>query len=704
MKHKISLWISLLVIPALLLVACAAPTPEVIREEVVVEKEVPVTVEVEKEVPVTVEKPVVELVQVGGAPYPIQYATTDAYAEATGRTISSFQEAPMLAERVAAGELPPVEERLPKEPAVVQPLESIGKYGGELAGPSNVPTCCGWDVIEMRLQKLFTIATDLKHVIPNIAKGYDVSDDYRTFTIYLREGHKWSDGEPFTAEDFRFYFEDVISNPDLTPAPGRPWALNGELAKFEVINDTTVRYTFAEPNYTFILAMAEEVGNRGYRPAHYFEQFHIKYNPDADKLAKEQGYDNWAQLFNAKMEPYNWTWNLGSETDPYAPTLNTFVFVKEDSLGNKIYERNPYFFKVDVAGNQLPYTDSLRRILVEDLEVEDMKALAGEYSHYGWGKLLNYPTYRDNEEKGGYHTVLVTYGRGNEYSFAFNYTHPDPVMAKIFQDIRFRKAMSLAINRDEINELVYFGLATPRQASPPPNSSWYENWMGDYYANYDPDQANKLLDEMGLDKRDADGFRLRPDGKTLFINLRVYVPEDAWSKIAELVASYWNDVGVKTSFKIIGQGLYREIRENGEHDVGAWALDNSDIRQYAGGLANMRPHWEAKWAGLEWESWLTSDGEEGTEPPQEIKDLWNAGEELLATPYLSDEYVKKGKEFCELSVKGLWEIGTVGLPPQPLLIKNNLRNTPPVGTEAVWSWSYRQWVQFLPEQWYFESE
>ena len=395
----------------------------------------------------------------GDLVYPFQYADLDAYTAATGNSIDMWGEAPILADKVAAGELPPVAERLPAQPAVVHPLESIGEYGGELAGPTTNPTCCGWDVLEMRLQKLLTIDTDLTSIIPNIARAYDVSDDQTTFTFHLREGHKWSDGEPFTTEDFRFYFEDVLGNSDLTPNLGGPWVMDGELPQIDIIDETTISMTYPEARPTLLIALGSEVGHRGFRPAHYFKQMHLDYNEDANALAEEKGFEDWVQLFNAKMTPYNFTWNLGAETDAHAPTLNTFVFTGEDSFGNKHYERNAYFFKVDTAGNQLPYTDSLRRILVEDLQVQDLKGIAGEYSHYGWGTLLSFPTYRENEEAGGYRTALAEYSRGNEYSIMFNFTTPNLPLREIFWDIRFRQAMSVAINRDEINELVYFGLA-----------------------------------------------------------------------------------------------------------------------------------------------------------------------------------------------------------------------------------------------------
>ena len=635
--------------------------------------------------------------------YPQQFATASDYVNAGGESITTYNEAPMLSEKVTAGELPPVSERLPLEPLVVEPLNEIGVYGGELAGPSTNPTCCGWDDLEARVQKLFTIDTDLRSVIPNVAKGIDISEDQTTFTIYLREGHKWSDGEPFTSEDFRFYYEDILLNTDLTDVPNGPWIQDDVPATFEVIDDTTVRYTFAKPNPSFIIAIAEEFGNRGYRPAHYFKQFHINYNENADELAAEQGFSDWKELFNAKLQPYNFTWDLGGESDPGAPTLNTFVYDRDDSFGNKYYVRNPYFFKVDIAGNQLPYTDSLKRILVEDLQVQDLKAISGEYSHFGWGTLLNVPTYRENEAAGNYRTALARYNRGSEYTFVFNVLHKDPVMREIFQDIRFRQAMSLAINRDEINQLVYLGLANPSQAAPTPASAFYQEWMTDYYADYDVDEANRLLDEMGLE-RGPDGFRLRPDGETLFINMQVSVPEEAWRKIGELVTDYWNAVGVKTSYKLIERGLYTELRESNNLDIAPWGMDLTDIGEVAGSLGRIMPGWDPSQVGEDWKDWLLSDGARGEEPPADIKELWELGQTYLSLPYGSDEQLAVGQELYETAFKGLYHIGTVQLPPQPLLFKTNLCNTPPNDTQGLWSWSYRQWVMYMPEQWYFNPD
>ena len=639
----------------------------------------------------------------GEMTYPQQYGSPASYEAATGGMVGAYSESPMLAEMVANGDLPPVEERLPANPVVVEPLHAIGEYGGQLAAPSTSPTCCGWDVSEMVMQKLFTIDTDLQSIIPNIAESYEESDDLTQLTIHLREGHKWSDGHPFTTEDFRFWFEDVLWNDAVSSGVPGEWRPGNEKPLLEIIDATTLRYTFAQPHPSMIVRMASNPRHRGFRAAHYFKQFHIDYNPDANDLATEQGFDDWTKLLNARLRANTATGNTATDTYVGIPTLNTFVFDREDSFGNKYFVRNPYFFKVDTAGNQLPYVDGLQRILVEDLQVQDLRAIAGDYSHFGWGKLLSVPTYRDNEEAGGYRTALVTYNRGNEYSMMFNLTHPDAVKRAIFNDVRFRQAMSIAINREEINELIYFGLATPSQSAPTPDSNFYEAWMTDHYAQYDPDAANALLDEMGLDQRDGEGFRQRPDGDTLFINMQVAVPEEAWGRIAELVVSFWNDVGVKTQLKLIGRGLYNELRGTGEHDIAGWGLDIVDIGEFSGAINNIRPHWGARSGSKQWTDWLNSGGERGEEPPADIMELWELSELWLQQPYGSESYLEIGKQFHNMSFGGLYQIGTVQRPPQPLLFKNALKNTPPNDTDGMWSFSYRQWVMFMPEQWYFEG-
>ena len=309
----------------------------------------------------------------------------------------------------------------------------------------------------------------------------------------MREGHKWSDGHPFTSEDFRFWFEDVLWNEDVTGGIPGEWRPGNEKPLLEIIDETTLRYTFAQPHPSMIVRMASNPRHRGFRAAHYFKQFHIDYNEDANDLAAEAGFEGWAQLAERASAPqYEYGHDRHRHRRRHPDLEHLCIYTGEDSFGNKHFERNPYFFKVDIAGNQLPYADTLRRVLVEDLQVQDLRAIAGEYSHFGWGKLLSVPTYRDNEEAGGYRTALSHLQSRQRIQHDVQLDpSPTPRCARSSMTLRFRQAMSLAINRSEINELIYFGLATPSQSAPTPDSSFYEPWMTDYFAEYDPDQSER---------------------------------------------------------------------------------------------------------------------------------------------------------------------------------------------------------------------
>ncbi len=627
------------------------------------------------------------------------YNTVAEYEQHTGKTITEFHEAPELDELVKAGKLPPVEERISGEPLVIEPLHEIGRYGGELRGPATSPVGGGWDVTEMRIQTLFRIAPDYQTIIPNIAKDFKLSDDLKTLTVYLRKGMKWSDGAPFTTDDFMFWYEDMLLDQEVTPTIPKAWAPGGEVVKFVKVGDHEIRFEFAVPYPGVVDMIASERANRGFRPKHYLQQFHIKHNPKADELAQTEGFDSWWKALQARDPRGGHTGGMGAVRDTNLPTVEPWILDSADAVGNRYFRRNPYYWKVDVAGNQLPYINGQIRVLAENLEVQDLKAIAGEFTNFGWGKLLSYPLYKDNEDAGGYRVVLMEYARGNEYRYGFNLTHPDPVLREIFNDIRFRRAMSLAINREEINKLVYFGKATPRQATMHPSSILYEPWMGEYYAEYDPEKANALLDEMGLTKG-PDGFRVRPDGETLFIHMQLSVPEEAWLKNSELVASYWNAVGVKSELKSIERNLFRTLGGTNELLVGAWGYGNNVDLGMRATQDNLRPNWGNAFSGVPWSQWYNSDGAEGEEPPDYIKHLYQVIEDWLQTVPGTDEHIRLGKEIVTINMENLFNIGTVGMPPQPILLKKNLKNTP---TEGLWDWSFRQWVMFQADQWYMSE-
>jgi len=593
------------------------------------------------------------------------YSTLAEYEKLTGKRIEKFNEAPMLKIKVAAGELPPVEQRLPEEPMVVEPLEEIGQYGGTLRTAALNPNIVSGDTITPRHQDLFAIIFPrLNTVVPNIAKGWDWSKDFKTLTIYLRKGMKWSDGVPFTADDFLFWWEDIILNKELTPIKPTGYKT---LTSLERVDDYTVRLQFSAPNPSIIYALAVIWGgcDNPFAPKHYLKKYHISYNPEAQELAKKEGFDSWWQCFQFHQASWG-----PAQQDIDFPTLDPWVLKKIDSFGNKYYERNPYYWKIDTVGNQLPYIDKQARILVENQEVGNLKTIAGEFDIGGQDvvRLRSYPLYKKGEKKGNYHVMLWKNLMGSDLAFNFNLTHKDPVLRKIFNDIRFRQAMSLAINRDEINQLLFFGKAVPRQATTDPSNSLYEDWMGKYYAEYDPKRANKLLDEMGLKWDEKHQYRLRPDGKPLAITIE-YVGMEERGKICELVKDYWEKVGVKTAIKEVQRNLYNTRAAANEIDVGNWRYETvTEIEMYYHTFKRFVPFW-GEFACRPWRKWYDTGGESGEEPPEEVKRLFKVAEEFQTTLPGTEEYMKLGKEILTINLKNLWLIGTVGLYPQPVIVK-----------------------------------
>jgi len=624
------------------------------------------------------------------------WSTLQEYEKVTGKKIEKFNEPPMLKVKVAAGELPPVEQRLPEEPQVIEPLEEIGRYGGimHLTGVGREGS-----ELETSMRNMAELAYDGQTIIPCVAKDWKISDDYKTLTLYLRKGMRWSDGEPFTADDVLFWYEDVILNDELTPVKPKQWCPGGKPAKIKKIDDYTVQFEFGVPYpraFEILLSIPASY------PKHYLKKYHIKYNPDADKVAKEEGIDNWWRCFQSHTEII-----CGQPDDVNLPVITPWVLKKRDAAQNTYWERNPYYWRVDTAGNQLPYIDKVMYMDAATPEVVEMRCMGGEItSCVTMLSFSNYPLYKRNEKRGGYKVYLFpTTASATSLSYAFNYTHRDPVLRKIFNDIRFRQATSLAINREEISKTVFFGKVRPWTA--PVTSSWtgFEDWMGTYFAEYDPQRANQLLDEMGL-KWDKDHeYRLRPDGKTLSITGEYALQ---WlgtypAKVTELIKEYWKKIGIKLTVKQVGEDLIGSRLQANEHDLCFWNADGCG--EISPGRTNypirLMPPWH--WVGLdmggpEWRRWYDTKGKAGEEPPEEIKRIFNLVDEWLATPRGTEKYVKLTKELITLNVKGLYLIGTVEACPYPVIRKDGLRN------------AHREKGRFIPGfgaymigQWFFEK-
>ena len=603
-----------------------------------------------------------------------------------GASALAYNESPMLRTKVAAGELPPVEQRLPDEPRVLVPpaslIESpeIGQYGGtvNVFASDNLP----WgDLLETtsRGSCLLQMEED-GQLVPDLVQGYEVSDDQKNFTFYLRKGMKWSDGYPFTADDILFKYEDMIWDERV-----ETWFIGGErtepLRTVTKIDDYTIRFEFDRPFPKFLLNMVDWRGGEWmrYSPKHYLKKWHIKYNPEANELAKEEGYEYWWEAFNHHQE-------VAPTGDINRPTLQPWMFT-EFTPTYKVFERNPYYYAVDSAGNQLPYIDRIVSTIV-DPEVYQMKIISGESDiAFGQTSFENYALYKENEEEGGYRTVLIPGIFGSEVMYLINQNNPDPVRRKIFQDVRFRKAISLAINREEINEEVYYGSGVPRQATILPSTSYYKEEWGKAYAQYDPDEANKLLDEMGLTERDSRGFRKRPDGETILLILE-YVT-GGWgssSMVHELVKEYWEAVGLEVLLKA-------SVRV--WEPTGMYLIDSEVNSGMMGGSKEFYQYISSEfWVGwsVGWEAWMLAsddvsagkktladfEGGElpGTEPPSHYKEYRSNRIKRADSEYGSAEYMELSQKMFDYLAEQVYLIGTVGMIPTCYIANKNIGNVP----------------------------
>jgi len=618
-----------------------------------------------------------------------QYPTIKDYERATGKKITRFNEAPMLAELVKQGKLPPVEKRLPDEPAVVEPVEEVGQYGGTWR---KAVAHRGDMMLNSRIgyEPLVRWDRSGKKVIPNVAKRWTVSDGGRTYTFYLRKGIKWSDGEPFTADDIMFWYEDVLLNKDLSPVFPSWLTTRGKPGTVEKIDDFTIRFKFAEPYSLFLEYLATPSGlSLTAYPKHYLKQFHQKYasKEELDKRMKDEGFTRWGSLFGSKVD---------LNANPELPSIRAWVLKTPSPTTYATAERNPYYWKIDTQGNQLPYIDKLFFTFLKTTESIVLKALTGEDDmQYQFIGLANYSLLMENREKGGYQVYM--WPSAEIAAFYPNQNVKDPVLRKLFQDRRFRIALSLAVNRDEINSIGFLGLGKPHAATSVKGDPYYMEEFAKAYIEYDPKRANKLLDEIGLTKRDKEGFRLRPDGKTLAITINIFPAEtgmtpDVW----ELVRKYFEDIGIKIAIKVEDVTLWVTRTTAGENEIAGYAT--------TGMHWDVDPIWyvptarSSYWAPL-YGLWYATEGKGGEEPIPEIRELQKLYDQLKE----ATDPVKKlnlGRSILRSHARNIWYVGLVNYP-YPIVVKNNFRNVPKEG--IVHDWRLLSPGYWNPEQFFIKE-
>jgi peptide/nickel transport system substrate-binding protein len=598
--------------------------------------------------------------------------------------LTRFRQSPMLDEAVTSGRLPPVEERLPDDPIVVEPYEKVGLYGGTASifdGGATLMNPPGG---------AFRVGPQLQLNLPNYAERAEFSDGGRTLTIWLRPGVKWSDGHALTSADFEFDLVHIEFNTQLTPVVTP--MLQG--ATIESHGPYRFSYHFGEPQPLFLKKLAHS-GDNFLAPAHFLKRYHPAFT-DVDQLQREAqqlGVEDWRKYF----EIVNSTRDLMVF---HRPVMSPYMVISKSSTRSR-YQRNPYYPKVDPAGNQLPYIDYLETQKVDSAEIKAAKASTGQVTFSGRQFMTaDIPLFKRFESENGYSTYIWPRPYGSDVVFQFNLTHPDERLRRIFQDVRFRRALSLAIDRDEINDIVYFGRAVPRQLTVVPSSRYYEPEFARAYAEFDPQRAIRLLDEMGLLDVDGDGVREGQEGKPLNITLEYTLGETPKQPTVELVTAHWREVGIQVNRRLISGALQSTRANAGLMDMSIWHADrNADI------LFPIEPFWYVPMhVGQEpllfsrWARWYLSHGEKGWEPPPKVKQLTQWWEILRRTSDM-EERIEMGKRILRSQAENVWSIGVLGLGPHPIVVKDELKNVPRHG---YWGWDSRWSWPYYPETWYLE--
>lgn len=611
----------------------------------------------------------------------------------------AYQDAPSLAGKG----LPAVDERLPAEPEVIEALEGVGVYGGTirrfLSGSNDHNSILRF----VSPQGLTRWSPDFSAIIPNVAERWEVNADSSEFTFHLREGMKWSDGHPFTADDVMFFVEDLLHNEEFYPSAPARFVVDNETMTAEKIDDHTVVLKFAAPYGTFLTELATPLAQEPVLWAkHYCQRFHPKYNADVQAMIDATAaVDDWPSLFRLNCgeveAPNRWA-------NAERPTLDPWIVTGDGYTAGStqvIMVRNPYFWQVDAAGNQLPYVDTLQWGVAQDSQAILLEAIAGNIDMQARriATLANQPVLYENREKGGYRLYQRTAADSNDMAIHLNHTHKDPEMRKFIRDKNVRIALSLGIDRDEIINIVYQGVGEPWQIGPLPQHPLYNEQLGRQHTEYDPDRSNELLDAAGYGERNADGIRLFPSGKPIIFNVNYPgVETPTTGDNLEIIKEQWSRIGIGLNASSVERSIYYSRGEANEHDFMVWGAP--------GGLdPTLSPrdviavHPQASWYAIPWTRWYLSGGSEGEEPTETMKKRL-----ALYDAFKAEADQEKALDlFREIHQIAADEFEIFGITTRPSVygvVNARLRNVP----EALpGSWMYPDPGPTMPQTYYYEE-
>jgi peptide/nickel transport system substrate-binding protein len=589
--------------------------------------------------------------------------------------LPAMRETPSLMDRVKSGALPPVDKRIPQQPRIIEQFaggDGPGKHGGQL----NMLISASRDT---RLMTVYTytrliVYDDKFQLHPDILESYEVKEG-REFTLRLRAGHKWSDGHPFTTEDFRFFWEDVANNSDLSPSgPSVELLVDGQPPEVEIIDERTIRYSWAKPNPHFIESQARAAPLFLFRPAHYLKTLHGKYTPEEDILKLYKG-SRWANVFKRQDAMYG-----NSNVD--MPTLNPWVLTTVPPSQRFIFARNPYFHRIDQKGQQLPYIDDVI-LNVAAAKLIPAKAGLGEADLQSrYLGMRDYTFLRKSAKQSGVRVYLWESGSCSQLALYPNLNARDEEWRKLMRDVRFRRALSLAIDREDLNESVYLGLAKPSNNTIMERSALFKPEYATKWANYDLKQANYLLDEIGLNKRNDEGTRLLPNGRSATIVVEHSSEETEDADDLQLIGEFWKRVGIKMLTKPQTSENFRLRAFSGEAIMTAYAGYVTAVPTADTSPKEFAPTMQG---GLQWSSWgmyVESKGKQG-----EACDMPSACKlmDYLREWETSTDAAVRRKAWDQIltaNADEVFSIGTVNGIRQPVVVAPKVQNVPKEGYHA----------------------
>ena len=611
----------------------------------------------------------------------------------------SYSEAPSLAKKVVAGDLPPVEERLPLNPRKLnfQNLGlDIGKYGGSIrmlmarAKDARQMSVYGYSRLVGYNPKTFELEAD-------ILDHFEVKEG-RSFTFILRKGHKWSDGHPLTSEDFRYWWDDVANNKELSPVgPPKVMTVAGEAPVFEVINKYKFRYTWPKPNPDFLPRLAGASPLYIYRPAHYMRQFHKKYTAPniLKRTVKRSKQRNWATLHN-KMD------NLYRNDNIELPVLQPWVCISKPSASRLIFKRNAFFHRVDPKGKQLPYTDSFVFTIANN-KLIPAKTGTGEVDLQArYLRFDDYTFLKKGEERSPYSTRLWKTAKGAHLALFPNLNVNNPILRKLLRDVRFRRALSLGIHRHEINQVIYYGLAIGGNNTVLPDSPLYKPEYRQKWTQFDLLKANQILDEIGLVKRDASGIRLLSDGSPLHLIIETAGESTEQTDVLELVRDSWLKLGIKIFTKPSQRNVFRNRIFSGETAMSIWSGVENGIVTADSSPAEFAPTSQQSLQWPKWGQYFETSGKAGEKPEgKHITQLLKLHQQWQ-TETTKDNKFKIWEKILRIHADQVYSIGLVAAVLQPVVVSNTLKNVP---VSAIYNWNPgAHFGIYNPDTFWFDSK